>query len=266
MRFLQALAISLIALLPSLAHADTLRVSAAISLQESATEIAKNYKNKTGDDIVFSFGSSGQLAAQISAGADADLFISAADKQVDDLIKSNDADPATRAIIARNTLVLIVPANEKDSPKSFADLAGTRHKRIAIGDPKTVPAGDYALQTLTALSLADKVKDRLVYATNVRQVLAYVEQGEVAAGIVYATDARQSSGKVNVVATAAEKDHQPINYPAIITKRSRHKDAAARFLDYLKSPEAQKVLTANGFTDPIISPANPATPATAPAK
>ncbi len=120
-------------------------------------------------------------------------------------------------------------------------------KKIAIGEPKSVPAGDYAMQTLTALKLADGVKDRLVLGSNVRQVLTYVEGGDVAAGIVYLTDAMESGNKVRVVATAEEKTHEPIVYPGVVIKASKKKDAALKFLDYLKTDKSQKTLADKGF-------------------
>ncbi len=190
--------------------------------------------------------------------AEADAFISAANKQVDDLTKANLADPATRRVVAGNTLVLITPSVAKDAPTTFAALADTRYKKIAIGDPKTVPAGDYAMQTLTTLKLADSLKDRFVYGTNVRQVLTYVEGGDVAAGIVYSTDAKESGKKVRVVATADEKTHEAIVYPAIVIKASKKQTAVAKFLDFFKTDQAKKTLTDKGFSIPSASVETPA--------
>src|SRR5947209_7707809 len=164
------------------ASAAEIHVSVAVSLKEAVTEIAKGYKAVSGDEVVLTFGSSGQLAAQIREGADVDVFISAANKQIDDLTAAKLADVGTRRIVAGNALVLVIPATSAgspratvDSPVSIADLANPTFRKIAIGDPKTVPAGDYAMQTLTALKINDKIADRLVFGTNVRQVLAYVE-------------------------------------------------------------------------------------------
>jgi len=260
MRLLRAFLLSLVFV--TVASADEIKVSVAVSLKEAVTEIAHNYKSAGGDDVVFTFGSSGQLATQIKDGAPVDAFISAANKQVDDLVKADLADPTTRRVVAGNTLVLIIPANATGaSPSAIADLADAKFKKIAIGDPKTVPAGDYAMQTLMALKLADKVSDRLIYGTNVRQVLAYVEDGDVAAGLVYATDAKESGDKVKVVATADEKTHEPIVYPAVVIKGSKKKDATVKFLDYLKSDNSQKVLLDKGFVTNV-----PASTSTAPAK
>src|SRR4051812_43756680 len=182
------------------ATADSITVAAAISLKDALTDIAQSYKSDTGETVQFTFASSGQLMAQIKNGAPIDAFISAAQSQVDDLAKANAIDDKTRRTIAGNALVLIVPAVAKSPPPaSFKDLADPRHKRIALGEPRTVPAGEYAAQPLAALKLTDTVKPRAVYGSNVRQVLDYVERGEVAAGIVYATDALAAGDKVRVV-------------------------------------------------------------------
>lgn len=252
---------------PPAASADTVNVSAAASLKDVLTQLAAQHKAAGGaggsDDAAFTFGASGQLATMIQDGAPVDLFISAGTKQVDDLAQSAFADPASRRILAANTLVLIVPAGATSAPASFADLADHRFARIAIGNPPSVPAGDYALQTLSALHLTDTLTIRLVYGTNVRQVLAYVEDADVSAGIVYATDARESGAKVKVVATADEKLHAPIVYPAVLLKAAKNKAAAARFLDFLTSAQAAKIFVANGFLPP--PPTTAAAHATAPA-
>jgi molybdate transport system substrate-binding protein len=244
--------------LSSPAWADEIKVSVAISLRETVTDLARAYKAGGGDDVSFTFGASGQLVAQIREGADVDAFISAEGKQVDDLTKAGLAVTETQRDVVGNTLVLVVPAAEKDAPASFAALADANCKKVAIGDPKSVPAGDYAMQTLKSLGIADKVSDRLVYGANVRQVLTYVERGEVPAGLVYATDARASSHKVKVVAVADERTHEPIIYRAVVIKASKKQQAALKFLDFLNSTAARKVFKEKGFSE--------APPTTAPAK
>jgi molybdate transport system substrate-binding protein len=243
------------------ALADSINVSAAISLKEGITEIAKAYEDQTHDQINLTFGSSGQLAAQISNGATVDLFISAANKEVDDLIRGGFADETSRRIVAGNELVLIVPADSPGGLSGFEQLKDAGVKRIAIGEPKSVPAGQYAMQVLTGMKLADAIGPRLIYGANVRQVLDYVERGEVSAGIVYATDAMQAGQKVKVVATAKPEMHEPIVYPAIIIKTSGKKALAAKFVDYLAGDKGSSVLKAHGFTRPAQT-----APATAPAK
>ena len=260
MRLFCAFAILLLA--ADCARAGTIRVAAAISMKEALTEIGKGYEAEAGGKVEFTFGSSGQLAAQIKAGAAIDLFISAADKQVDDLVQGKHADPATRRVIAGNTLVLVVPAGAKGGPASFEALGDASVGRIAVGEPKTVPAGMYARQVFDSLKLSDRVKPKLVYGTNVRQVLVYVERGEVAAGIVYATDAVQSGDKVKVVATADAKSHDLIVYPAVVVTTSKQRGAAERFLRYLSGDKAGATLEAKGFAPPPPATTEPAPRAT----
>lgn len=236
-----------VALLSAVAGAETIRVGVAISLKEAMVEIARDYEADSGDAVELTFGSSGQIAAQIRSGADIDVFISAANKQVDDLVGDKLVDAVTRTVVATNTLVLVVPPDVRDAPARFEDLAGAAVKKVAVGEPKTVPAGQYARQVLDALRLTDALRGKLVYGTNVRQVLLYVERAEVSAGIVYATDARQSGDKVKIVATADETLHEPIVYPGVTVSASRKPEAGKRFLEYLTGGKAQATLKSKGF-------------------
>lgn len=242
-------------LLTSLGWAQTIRVGAAISLQGALTEIAAKYEADTGRKVDFVFGSSGQVMAQIVNGAPIDAFISAAAAQVDELERNQRTVPGTRRTIAGNTLVLVVPPAPRSSITRFQDLAAPGNGKISIGEPTTVPAGQYAMQVLTKLNLADPLKDRLVYGSNVRQVLSYVERGEVLAGIVYSTDAKESGDKVRVVATASADTHAPIVYPAVVVKASAHQNLARQFLDFLSTEPARRILAEKGFS----SPPSPAT-------
>jgi molybdate transport system substrate-binding protein len=225
----------------------TLTISAASSMTDAMNDAGHQFERKSGDHLVFNFLASGPLAKQIEEGAPIDLFISAADKQMEELKRAHLIDPATERVVARGEMVLIVPAGAKDPPTSFAELAGPRCKRLAIGAPKSVPAGDYAMQTLKSLHLAQALESRLVMAVNVRQVLDYVERGEVDAGLVYRTDALISKGKVKIVATADESTHQPIEYPAAVVKSSRNSAEAEGFLDFLGSSQGRDTLARYGF-------------------
>ena len=250
--FLLALALSLPlagGVAPS--NREPARVGAAISLQNVLQEIGAKYKEQTGREVSFTFGSSGQLMGQIKNGAPIDLFISAAHQHVDQLAKEKLIDEASRRVIATNTLVLIVPADAASAPAGFAQLAGSNVRRLAMGEPRTVPAGQYAQQVLDHLKLTDSLRQRLIYGTNVRQVLAYVERGEVNAGIVYGTDALISGDKVRIVAVAEADWHEPIEYPAAIIAGSRNASAAGDFLEFLSSPAAREVLKAHGFGPPL---------------
>jgi molybdate transport system substrate-binding protein len=230
-----------------------------VSLKEAATEIGKAYEQKTSEHVQFNFAASGVLAAQIKQGAPVDLFISAGAPQTKELRDAGLLEGAD-TLVARNALVLIVPAAQKDSITGFERLGDPRIKRLAVGNPKLVPVGEYAMQTLAALKLTDAVKDRLIEGLNVRQVLDYVERGEVDAGIVYATDAIEAGDRVRVIATAPESSHDPIVYPAVLVKGSKNAASAAKFLEFFTSDQAQQILKSHGFTAANAAP--PTTQAT----
>ena len=235
---------------PEPAHADTtLLVSAAASLKEVLTEIKPLYqKQHSKVNVTFNFGASGALLQQIEQGAPADVFISAARRQVDTLEQKGALVPGTRANLATNRLVLIVPKDSR-GVTSFNSLKLPAIKRIAMGEPRSVPAGEYAEQVLQKLNLLDAVKPKLVYGNNVRQVLATVESGNADAGLVYLTDAKISN-KVRVVAVAADTYHAPIVYPMAVLRRSKDVNAAKAFVQYLTSSEAKGVLRKYGFSVP----------------
>ncbi len=234
----------------STAFAETISVAAAISMKDALAKVAAEYKAETGEVVEFTLGASGQLASQIQYGAPVDLFISAANKQVNDLEKAGLVDKATRRVIAGNSLVLIVPAGSTASPDSIKALTGSEITRIAVGEPKTVPAGQYAHQALKHEGVFDALKEKLVFGTNVRQVLDYVERGEVSAGLVYGTDAKESGDKVRVTYVVEADAHDPIVYPAAVLTASKKQPAAEKFLDYLLSEKGQLTLKEFGFTPP----------------
>ncbi|WP_235919368.1 molybdate ABC transporter substrate-binding protein [Heliomicrobium undosum] len=223
-----------------------LTVSAAASLKDALTEVKDLYaKEKANTAITYNFGASGSLQQQIEQGAPADIFISAAPKQMDDLQAKNLIDTATRKNLLENKVVLVTP---KDSSiTGFSDLAGDKVKKLAIGEPKSVPAGKYAQEVLTKLNLADAVQDKMVFAKDVRQVLTYVETGNTEAGVVYETDAKISD-KVKIVTRAPEGSHSPVLYPGAVLKESKNAKAAGEFLTYLQGPAAKVVFEKYGFT------------------
>jgi molybdate transport system substrate-binding protein len=227
-----------------------LSVAAAISLQETITAIAADFEKERGVKVELAFGSSGQLLAQIRSGAPFDVFVSAANEQVDALVAERLVVEDSVRKVAGNELVLIAPTAAKSPPGRFEELAAEGVKRIAIGDPATVPAGKYASEVLTHLKLDAAVKDRLVFGKNVRQVLDYVERGEVDAGVVYATDAKEAGDKVRVLATADAGWHAPIEYPAAVLKRTQQVDEASAFVAFLGSEKGRAQLRRHGFTIP----------------
>ena len=228
---------------------NNLLISAAASLKEALEEIKPLYQqSKPNVKINYNFGSSGALQQQIEQGAPADIFISAAKKQVDALEQKGLLVPGTRNIIAKNRLVLVVPKNAVGIT-SFYSLKDAKVKKIAIGEPRSVPAGQYAQQVLEKLKIWSEIKSKLVFANNVRQVLASVESGNADAGLVYITDAKISD-KVKVVVTADEKYHSPIIYPLAVVKRSKNVDAAKEFSQFLSSNQAKSVFKKYGFILP----------------
>jgi molybdate transport system substrate-binding protein len=246
------LAIGLPTLTPSavVAQSNTnLLISSAASLKEVLEEIKPLYQqSKPNVNISYNFGSSGALQQQIEQGAPADIFISAAKKQVDALEQKGLLVAGTRNIIAKNRLVLVVP-NNVVGVSSFYNLRDEKIKKIAIGEPRSVPAGQYAQQVLEKLKIWQQVKPKVVFANNVRQVLASVESGNADAGLVYKTDAKISN-KVKVVVAADEKYHSPIIYPLAVLKRSKNVDAAKEFAQFLSSDKAKIVLKKYGFILP----------------
>jgi molybdate transport system substrate-binding protein len=226
---------------------ESLTVSAAISLKDAISEITDNFDHQTGSTIALNFGASGQLAVQIAQGAPVDVFLSAGVREVRQLEKQNLADPAAETIVCRNELVLIVPADSALIPKSFSDLTDPRYLHISLGEPATVPAGRYAMEILKHLNIADSLASRLVYGQNVRQVLTYVTRREVEAGIVYSTDAIQAGNAVRVAARGDASMHEPIIYPAALIRGSAHPELAKRYLNYLGSESAKRVLSRFGF-------------------
>ncbi len=224
-----------------------LNVSAAISLKDVLIEIQKSYEAKNTDvKINLSFGSSGALQKQIEQGAPADLFLSAAAKQMDALEKKGLIMKNTRCDLLKNQLVLIIPSDSKLQIKDFEDLESPSVKNFGMGAPESVPAGQYALQTLQSLGIWEKIKEKAVLGTNVRAVLAYVETGNVDAGIVYRTDAAVCE-KVKIVATAPKGTHESIIYPAAITTNVKEVKEAGKFLDYLSTSEAKSIFERFGF-------------------
>lgn len=221
-------------------------VSAAASLQNSLTEIQKDYTHQNpGIKLTFNFGASGPLQQQIEQGAPADLFISAGQPQMDALEQKNLLVKDTRVNLLGNVLVLITGKNNT-SVTSIQDLTKPGVAKISIGTPKTVPAGEYAQQSLTSLKLWDTLQPKLVMAGDVTQVLNYVESGNADAGFVYQSDA-QSSNQVKVVADVPDSSHQPIVYPAAVIAASKHQQAATAFLKYLESSQGQQIFAKYGF-------------------
>ena len=152
----------------------------------------------------------------------------------------------TRRDLLRNDVVLIVPNDSDKNISTFDDVATDKVSKIALGEPKGVPVGQYSEEIFTNLNILDDVKAKAVYGSDVRQVLAWTESGEVDCGVVYATDAAISD-KVKVICAAPEGSHKPVIYPAAVIKSSKHLDAAKAFLEFTASEQAHKVFNKYGF-------------------
>jgi molybdate transport system substrate-binding protein len=231
-------------------HSEAAReilVSAAASLKDAFRQISERHEERTGTKVIFNFGASGVLQKQIESGAPVDVFASAGRPQMDALAKQGLIIPETQRDFARNTLVLVVPADRTPVITYFPDLGSPKVMRLAVGNPKTVPAGQYAEQSLARLDLWQELQPRLILAEDVRQVLDYVARGEVDAGIVYASDVYAARDKVRTVASAPEDSHDPILYPLAVVRASGHQEAARAFIDTVMSGDGQRILEKYGF-------------------
>jgi molybdate transport system substrate-binding protein len=224
-----------------------LTISAAASLKEAMDVIQQTYQEEHPEvRLKFNFGASGSLQQQISQGAPVDLFFSAAEDKFDLLVEEGNIAKEDGLDLLGNELVLVVP-KEDQSIKAFEDLVKAEVNKISIGTPETVPAGKYAKESLEKMDIWKDVESKVVYAKDVRQVLSYVETGNVDAGIVYKTDALVSN-KVEIVASADPATHTPIIYPVGVIKDSEHYEAAKEFYEYLQSDDALKVFEEYGFS------------------
>ena len=236
----------------------TLNVFAAASMTETLTEIQEMYKEVAPNvTLVFNFDSSGTLKTQIQEGADCDVFISAAQKQMNQLDK--DADPevntegldyvleGTRINLLENKVVLAVPDGNPKGIESFADLGTDKLSLLALGN-EDVPVGQYSEEILTNLGILDQLEqeNKITYGSNVKEVTTQVYEAAADAGIIYATDAY--SADLPVVAQADDTMCKQVIYPAAVLNISENQDAAEAFLDYLKTDDCMKVFEEVGFT------------------
>lgn len=222
-------------------------VSAAVSLTDALSEIAKEYAGAGRGGVRFNFGASNVLARQIVQGAPVDLFISADAAQMDVVADAGLVQPDSRVNLLGNQLAVVVP---NDRPRTFtgiAQIADPAFRRIALGDPAAVPAGIYAKQYLQKEGLWAAVESRIVPTANVRAALAAVESGAADTAIVYRTDARTALRAT--VAWVVPVDRGPgIVYPAAIVRGAKHAPEAARFLSFLRGATSERVFTRLGFT------------------
>ncbi len=234
------------------AAAEPVTVFAAASTGAALEDAAKLYRQQGGGKVSIVAAATSTLTRQIAAGAPADLFLSAFPLWMEFLEERGHTDATSRRALLGNTLVLVAPRGggpgldwDLDIEPGFPLAAAMGDQRLAMGDPDHVPAGIYGKQALTALGVWPDVSRRVVRTGDVVAALAFVARGEVAAGIVYETDARRS-GKVRIVGRFPADTHAPIRYDlALISDRAG--DAPRRFYDFLLSPVAGAVFERHGF-------------------
>ncbi len=243
------LAAALLGLTALTVQAADLTVSAAASLTNAFKELGPLFEaQNAGTSVVFNFASSDALLAQIAKGAPADVFASADQEAMDKAEAQKVIVTASRRNFVSNTLVIIAPSDSALGLRTLADLQKPEVKRVAIGNPASVPAGRYARGSLESARLWSAVEAKAVMAQSVRQALDYVARGEAEAGFVYGTDAAIMKDKVRVVATIPTE--APITYPIAAIAGSPNPESARRFLDFLATAPAQAVLGRYGFGKP----------------
>jgi molybdate transport system substrate-binding protein len=232
---------------PSPGSPVELTVCAGVGLIDVLTAINKLYMQENENvTIVANFASAGTLQEQIEQGAPADVFFSPGVKQMQQLQDGGFIINETRVDKLTNKVVLVAPVNSSLDISDFMDLVNDDVKRISIGDPESVPAGDYSKQALEQLGIYEQVKPKLILCADVRQVLGYVEAGNVDAGLVYATDAAITDS-VKIVADAPTEINGKISYPAAVIKASKNVAAAIDYISFLFSDEIIAVFQEYGF-------------------
>ena len=219
----------------------------AASLTDVMDHLGDRFDEEEGIRVRFNVGGSRALAQQIIRGAPADAFISAGPLPMDLLEQRGLLIKDTRVDLLTNELVLVGSPTvaAKQGISSVEDI-GTTSGRVVMADPDLAPAGRYAKEALMSLGLWDAIKSRLVFGPDVRVALAYLETGNVEAGIVYLTDITLADG-LEVLATVPRESHSPIIYPAAVVKGSSHGDAAREFLEFISREEARETFRQHGF-------------------
>jgi len=225
--------------------AAEINVFAAASLTDALQELGKRFESQTSDRVIFNFAASSLLARQISEHAPADIFFAADETKMDALEKAGLIVSETRKDLLSNSLVIVVPADSTLSIQSPAELEAKATK-IAVADPRAVPAGIYTRKYLSRLGLWTTLESKIVPTENVRAALAAVESGNVEAGFVYKTDANISK-KVKIAFSVPTDQGPVIRYPIAILKDATNKSGAESFLRFLESADSKKVFERYGF-------------------
>ena len=223
-----------------------LNIFAAASLTDALKEIGTNYEKRTGGKALFNFGASSLLERQIEEGAPADVFFSADEAKMDALAAKDLILKVTRKSLLSNTLVIVTSSDSTLKITSPSDLTGNGVRRIALADPKSVPAGVYAKAFLEKEEIWSKIEPKIVPVDNVRAALAAVESGNIEVGMVFKTDAAISK-KVKIAYEIPTANGPKISYPMAVTKNAKQVESAKKFVEYLASDDAANTFTRYGF-------------------
>jgi molybdate transport system substrate-binding protein len=226
---------------------EEITVSAAASLTGAFKDMESEFETENpGVDVNFNFASSGNLRKQIEGGAPADVFASADQKNMNTLANETLIDNSSRENFAQNSLVLIVPANSTLNITGVKDLTDSKVEKIGVGNPDTVPVGNYTRTAMIEAGLWSQLENKSVFAEDVKSVLTYVERGEVDAGFVYMSDAMSAEpGTIKIVTNVSVST--PVKYPIAIVSSSNDKKDAQKFIDFVTGAEGQKILQNYGF-------------------
>jgi len=226
-----------------------LTILAAASLTDVCDELKARFENENPSITVnLSYGGSGALQTQIEEGAPADVFMSAATKQMTALDDKGLMDSDSIVHLLENKVVLIVPKESDTSVSSFEDVATDAVTMIGLGEPGSVPVGQYSEEIFDSLEILDAVKEKANYGSDVRTVLSWVETAAVDCGVVYATDA-YTSEDVRIICEAPEGSCSKVIYPVGIVAASEHPDKAAAWIAFLQSEESMELFESYGFSD-----------------
>ncbi len=226
--------------------AEEILISAATSLREALIEIESEYKKKNKTTITFNFGASGTLQRQIIGGAPCDLFISASKENMDTLEETGLIVPSSRKTLVGNTLTLIASKEKSESVTGIESLSGVEVGSISMGIPETVPSGKYAKESLENQGVWNQIQEKLVFGKDAKQVLDYVDTGNVDCGFVYQTDAMTlKTGRI--ICNMPQSSYSPILYQVALVKDSKQPVAATAFLEFLLTDFSINIFEKYGF-------------------
>jgi molybdate transport system substrate-binding protein len=226
-------------------------VAAASDLTPAFEEIGRSFEQATGIKVVYSFGSTGNLARQIENGAPMDVFAAANVEYVDGLERKGLIIPGTKALYARGRITIWLREESGLPVAKLSDLVQPAIKRIAIANPEHAPYGIAAREALQSAGIWDAVKERLVLGENVRMTLQYAETGNVDVAIVALSLSMQSKGRWILI---PEELHKPLNQALAVVKSTKHEEQARAFAAFINGPQGRPIMRKYGFLLPGEAP------------